>query len=106
MKKGKGRYTNPISVGDLVLVENETEKRFNWPVARVLELIRGRDGNTRVVKLKTSSGMLTRPVQKLHPLEMANDGKLFLEDDAQISGTVTTRSGRQVKKPGRLEYKN
>lgn len=59
-----------VRVGEIVLVGQENQKRLNWLLARVLEVILGRDGKVRVVKLKTANGELIRPVQRLFPLEL------------------------------------
>jgi hypothetical protein len=61
-----------INVGDIVLIGSENLKRIHWPVARVQELCTGRDGRTRVVKVKTKNGILIRPVRKLYPLEVCS----------------------------------
>ncbi|GFQ85554.1 hypothetical protein TNCT_444511, partial [Trichonephila clavata] len=39
------------------------------------ELFPGRDGRTRLVKLKTGKGTLLRPVQRLYPLEVTESTK-------------------------------
>jgi hypothetical protein len=61
-----------IRVGDVVLVGCDNKKRLEWPLARVTELIPGRDGVERVAKLKTAKGEITRPIQRLYPLEIAS----------------------------------
>jgi len=55
--------------GDVVLVEQENEKRQGWPLGVILEAIPGRDGVTRSYKLKTRAGTVTRPAQRLFPME-------------------------------------
>jgi len=39
-----------------------------------VELIHGRDGKVRLVKLRAASGTLLRPVQKIYPLEIYDEG--------------------------------
>lgn len=56
-------------VGDLVLVSDETRTRGEWPLALIIETFPGKDGLVRSVRLKTSSGELSRPVHKLCLLE-------------------------------------
>ncbi|XP_050315590.1 uncharacterized protein LOC126750126 [Anthonomus grandis grandis] len=58
-----------ISVGELVVIGNDNEKRLQWPLGRVVEVIPGKDGQIRLVRLETSKGSLLRPVQRLYPLE-------------------------------------
>ena len=85
-------------------------------------MIVGKDGVTRAADLKTARGILSRPVQRLHVLEVPDDEVLheshvdvgessfdveeFHVDadnrlDSSDSGYVT-RGGRKVKFPSRL----
>ena len=57
-------------MGDLVLVE-DGGPRYKWPLGMVQELIPGRDGKTRTVKVKIYNKMYFRPVQRLYKLELA-----------------------------------
>jgi len=100
-----------------VLVEFDKRKRIHWPLARVIELIPGRDGVERVVKLKTATGGLTRPIQRIYPLEIPNNVReedpvikkakeerfpeIKVELDP-INPVTVNRSGRLVKLPLRF----
>lgn len=123
------KYTVP-KVGDLGLVQTENSKRFEWPLARIVEVIRGKDDSVRVLKLKTSSGnQILRPIQRFYPLELteSEDCQLMREkanvkkypiskddvkknDHQSKEGTSltmskthrVTRSGRTVKPPERF----
>ncbi|CAB0029876.1 unnamed protein product [Trichogramma brassicae] len=120
-----------ISIGDIVLVENDNTKRLDWPLARVIDLVKDRDGIVQVAKVKTATGELMRPVQGLLILEESDP----IDDKEQIADqdltpiipssdfisdsppTVSdnqpiileekqqqfTRSGRAVKKPTRFK---
>ncbi|XP_029055161.2 uncharacterized protein LOC114882438 [Osmia bicornis bicornis] len=57
--------SNEIKVGTLVLITDECLPPGKWPMARVLKLLPGKDGLTRVVELKTATTTLTRPIAKL-----------------------------------------
>jgi len=87
-------------------------------LAVVLELIPGRDGEVRLVRLRTASGVLLRPIQRVYPLEI-HEGELrrpdqmpaeitqetvaSLEKDSGLKGMrVQTRSGREIKVPSRF----
>lgn len=63
----------PIAVGEVVLVGQDNQKRISWPLARVMEIYPSKDGLVRVVKIKTKSGFLIRPVQRLYRLEIASE---------------------------------
>ncbi|XP_050315561.1 uncharacterized protein LOC126750100 [Anthonomus grandis grandis] len=51
----------------------DTDRRVNWPLGRVIELLPGKDGEVRVVRVSTERGQLLRPV-RLYPLECAEEG--------------------------------
>ena len=55
-------------VGDIVLVGG-AEPRSRWPLARVLELIRGPDGDCRAAYLEVRGVRTRRPICKLFRLE-------------------------------------
>ena len=63
-----------ISLGEVILIGNDIDKRIQWPLGRVTELFPGKDGQIRLVRVHTSRGSLLRPVQRLYPLEY-NVGK-------------------------------
>jgi len=124
LKDEKKMKTRKIKIGDIVLIGDDNHKRIDWPLARVIEIIPGRDGQNRVFILKTKNGLLKRPIQRIYPLEIEqreefikNSGtseRIFEEpsnkkeyvkkrknSDPKI---VTTRSGRVIKTPDRLGY--
>jgi len=100
----------------------ENSQRLEWPLAVVEELIPGRDGEVRLVKL-TASGVLLRPIQRFYPLEIyeeephkCDQSSVGVAQDAEatadslgqkdngLKGTgVRTRSGRKIKLPSRFD---
>ena len=67
--RSKWRHASPnFKVGDIVCVKGEQTSPTRWPLARIIEVIPGKDGLVRVVKIQTSKGTYTRPVVKLVPL--------------------------------------
>ncbi|XP_026328599.1 uncharacterized protein LOC113236652 [Hyposmocoma kahamanoa] len=68
--KGKQHRATEVQVGDIVLVEQENQKRILWPLARVTEIYTGADGHSRVTKVRTASGEKVRPLQRLFPLDI------------------------------------
>jgi len=113
--KKKGRKLQPREV---VLLGVENSKRIDWPLAVVEELIPGRDGEVRLVKLRTASGVLLRPIQRVYTLEVHEEEPLrpdqmsadmtqetvaSLEKDSGTKGVRgQTRSGREIKLPSRF----
>lgn len=132
LKNGKKKETRKIKIGDVVLIGDDTHRRIDWPLARVVDVIPGRDGQERVFVLKTKKGLVKRPTQRVYPLEIEqgesedfskdlckrasskkrsnktnncnNDERLICEQKDGDLKIVTTRSGRVVKKPDRFEY--
>ncbi|XP_035715513.1 uncharacterized protein LOC110859590 [Folsomia candida] len=72
VQRGKQEKVHPFQVGDLVLIGDDNKKRLMWDMGRVIELMVGRDGESRVAKVKTMHGHLIRPLQRLFPLEISN----------------------------------
>jgi len=73
--ESKGINKRRISIGDLVLLKNDSTSRAFWKLGKVEELIPGRDGNVRaaVVKAVSDTGrpsLLRRVVQHLVPIEV------------------------------------
>lgn len=120
-----------ISLGELVLVGNDNDKRLQWPLGRVVEVIPGSDGQIRLVRINTAKGSLLRPIQRLYPLECDSelsavqcnelesspitektevtvDSDLELAENADgglgvidFSNSRVTRRGREIKVPKR-----
>ncbi|XP_041372870.1 uncharacterized protein LOC121386137 [Gigantopelta aegis] len=64
-KRQKWMYSKRnLAVGDIVLII-DTTPRNSWALGRVLEVVKDKKGLVRVVKLKTKSSTLTRPITKL-----------------------------------------
>ena len=81
------------------------------------ELIPGKDGKVRLLKLRTASHVLLRPIQRIYPLDIYDEGipKLVRtsadvaqegqmtaaskgkEDNGQIRAEEQTKSGRKVQ---------
>lgn len=57
-----------LNIGDLVLLKEDNVPPLKWPRARIIDTLPGKDQKIRVVKLKTTDGVFTRPITKLCPL--------------------------------------
>ncbi|GFX23762.1 DUF5641 domain-containing protein [Trichonephila clavipes] len=121
-KQNDNRVREP-RIGEMVLIGNDNRKRLSWPIAKIIELIPGRDGEIRTVGLKTQHGTLIRPVQRIFPLEVqaiANSDKELKEESISVKSNKPekvlntndaivkkyTSSGRLVKEPKRLDLLN
>ena len=107
---------------EVVLIGVDNIKGGDWSLAVVEELIHGRDGKVRLVKLRTASGTLLRPVQRVYPLEIYYEvvpiptaAPVMAEHEKELTPSprekknwepsvveVFTRGGRRVKPPPRF----
>ena len=75
--QSRQKWTRPqpnISVGDIVLLKDDSLKLHSWPLAKVTEVSPGPDGVVRVVTLTLPGGRtFTRHVRQLVPLMRASD---------------------------------
>ncbi|GFU77765.1 integrase catalytic domain-containing protein [Trichonephila clavipes] len=121
-KQNDNRVREP-RIEEMVLIGNDNKKRLSWPIAKIIELIPGRDGEIRTVRLKTQHGTAIRPVQRIFPLEVqtiANSDKELKEESISVKSTAHekvlntndaivkkyTSFGRLVKEPQRLDLLN
>ena len=59
-----------LKVGSLVLIREDNFPRMCWPLGIIIETHPGRDGLVRPVKVRTSQGVVSRPIQLLYDLEV------------------------------------
>ena len=70
-----------------------------------MELLPGKDGVVRTVKLQVEGGEIVRPVQRLYPLEVgATDEAQENQEVEDMKGGVVTRFGRVVKPPIKMKF--
>ena len=97
----RGRQTNPIKLGDVVVISDAKRKRPLWSLGRIERLYAGRDGHARAAQLRTATGITNRPIQTLYPLEIS-----VPEDDINASGSsavLPNQRGEDVENLNRLE---
>ena len=70
-----GVNTQTIAVGDIVQIHDECP-RGRWKLGVVEELMTGRDDLTRAARVRTATGITSRPIVKLYPLEVQNDNSV------------------------------
>jgi len=68
------RTSREVLRREVVLIGTGNSKRADWPLAVVEEHIPDRDGKVRLVKLRTAAGILLRPLQRIYPLEIYDEG--------------------------------
>lgn len=57
-----------LTVGDLVLIIDNTSSPLHWPIAKVIQVFPGSDNLVRAALVQTKLGQFTRPIAKLCPL--------------------------------------
>lgn len=73
-QRGKWRIrTEPIKVGQLVLMKNENTPPTRWPLGRVIQCHPGEDGLTRVVSVRTATSVFLRPITKIALLPVLHE---------------------------------
>ncbi|GFS85918.1 integrase catalytic domain-containing protein [Nephila pilipes] len=83
-QKHNEKQLRNLQICEIVLVGDDNKIRLFWPLAKIIELIPGRDGKICTVKLKTQLGTVLRPIQCIYPLEIYSkesiDGELGGEE--------------------------
>ena len=94
-----GNNSQRVKPGDVVLVYDDSP-RNTWKLAIVEELMTGKDGLVRAVKIKTAQGRTNRPIAKLIPLEVSTP--IVPETDRSSSAAhQETTVGDTVERPHR-----
>ncbi|UYV64985.1 hypothetical protein LAZ67_3002655 [Cordylochernes scorpioides] len=105
VQKGKEGSEFTLRIGEIVLIGNEDQKRIDWPMAKIEELIPGRDGKIRVARVKTKRGMLMRPIQKIYPLEVTSEEDMALCAHTKRVGGRAKLRARRIKS-NKIKFKN
>ena len=71
--KSGGEQTPHPSVGDVVIIQDESRNRHSWKLGIVDKLIVGRDGIVRGAKMRVGKGAIERAMQHQYPLELSVD---------------------------------
>ena len=62
----------PVKVGDVVIIVDETAERNHFPKGRIVATFPGKDGQVRVVEIQTQHGVYKRPVGKVAVLDLSD----------------------------------
>ena len=62
-----------VKKGEVVIIKGDEKDRNHWKLGIVEELMPGKDGVVRAVRLREGRNRLERPVQHLYPLELSCD---------------------------------
>ena len=82
-KANRANSLKPIDIGDIVLIRNEGTPRCFWKLAKVTELIPGKDSIVRSIWLQVATDKkpmkLRRPIQLITPLEISHKDYINLQ---------------------------
>ncbi|GFR16769.1 integrase catalytic domain-containing protein [Trichonephila clavata] len=89
IQKQNDIWVHELRVGEMVLIGNDNKKRLSWPIANIIELIPGRYGEIRKVRLKTQDGTVIRRVHRIFPLVqgIANNDMELKEESVSVKFT-------------------
>ncbi len=62
------KWTTPkrnVTVGDLVIIREESAFTTHWPLGRIISVFPGKDGKVRVVQVRTATSTFKRPTVKI-----------------------------------------
>jgi len=84
--------TRPMQINDVVIIRGESNYPTKWNLGRVIQLHPGKDGVTRVVTLRTASGVeMRRPTVKLCCLPVHDDDSSVEKSDFQRGEDIDAR---------------
>ncbi|XP_069988580.1 uncharacterized protein [Penaeus vannamei] len=110
-----------VKKGAIVPVRENYDPRLEWPLGIVTNVFPDNDNIIGSVRVNTDKGIVNRPVQKLHDLEMYSDLYEDSEDlkestskeiirpvpgnieESGLSPTSSRRRGRAIKSPNKLD---
>ncbi|GFT42627.1 DUF5641 domain-containing protein [Trichonephila clavipes] len=91
-------------LGALIQRRNKKSRNFTVSVGRITEIIPGKDGQVRLVRVQTSQQEFLHTIQRIYPLEISssdNSSAPMIPDDLKksndISKTLDCTSGSEVK---------
>ena len=93
---------NAITVGDIVILKNDSTPRAFWKLGKVEQLIPGKDGNVRAAVVKVANGngktqLLKRVIQHLIPIEVRAE-----PNDRQVPQPQSHSSSQAESNDGQL----
>ncbi|GBO45324.1 hypothetical protein AVEN_74837-1 [Araneus ventricosus] len=84
-----------IKLGEVVLIGSDNAECTEWLLGFVIELLPGKDGVTRLVRLRTSKGQLLWPVQRIFPFEVSSSGSKTVKRKQSVN-MLTSRVSNET----------
>ena len=92
-----------ISVGDIVILKNDSTSRNFWKLAKIVELLPGRDGAIRLAVVNVGSDtrkpvLLKRVIQQLIPIQVRYDENQIADDSSKRNINRTENDDEEEQK--------
>ena len=105
-----------VVVGDIVLIRDEPlVSRLQWPLAKVVKVHPGADGKIRSVDVRTAKGIVCRPIQRLHRLEVGYSPEIgsdtskpqeMVDDDTHQIDPISLEINNRIIEPESTHVKD
>ncbi|XP_066261326.1 uncharacterized protein [Euwallacea similis] len=91
-QRNKWTHGSPCQLkpGSMVIIKDDNSPPTRWRLGRITQLHMGTDSIARVVSLRTSDGIITRPVVKLIPLLIDPE-----DSSSKVTRSITAASSEQ-----------
>ncbi|KAK5986434.1 hypothetical protein GCK32_014593 [Trichostrongylus colubriformis] len=88
-------------IGEIVLLTEPCQKRYQWKMARILKLLPSSDGAVREVEVLSAKRVLRRPVNQLIPLEIEGNvtGETSQDDTEERKNGTPSANRRYNLRP-------
>ena len=102
----KSQVRRTPEIGEIVILRDDDLPRRMWKLAKVTELIRGRDSQIRAAKVKLpNKNILERSINYLYPLEIKSITP-NKEDKEELSDSNVEDSSTPIKRAAAVEARN
>ena len=98
LHKGKQTFRH---IGEIVLIESESNNRREWRKGMVTKLIKGKDDIVRGVKLRVGQKEWEIPVQAIYPMEIRALTPENIQTDKTWTTAVRVLPSQKAKSIGR-----
>ena len=90
------------SLGEVVLIKNDSRNRGKWNISVITKLFKGLDGVVRDARMRSRNTTIDRPIQDLYPLELSI-GPASSEDHSEEQKSLNTDAGEFRPKRAAVE---
>nr|XP_044249375.1 uncharacterized protein LOC123002811 [Drosophila takahashii] len=100
--KWHGPPNNPICIGDVVIMVDESNPKVQWKKGVIMDLRVAKDGIARSAVIRTATGLLTRPIVKLAKLDVNKPAAAGEDGGQDVTIGFANKSARIVCEGGNV----